>query len=423
MTDNSGTIVEKRLFDVWGALLKVQNGAGTDLGTLTVLDRGYTGHEHLQSVGIINMNGRLYDPKMHRFMQPDNFIQDPSNTQNYNRYGYVLNNPLKYTDPSGEYAEIGFLAAVGIGAAIAALSYTMTALLADVPFSVGGLLKSTFIGAASAAVTFGIGTAASSIFSTPAMGFWQGAYQGAVVGSITGAGGSVVNKVFTGESITLKAILGGVVTGGIVGGAVGGIQGGLRAESLDSEFWSGKKWQEIKIGYGTKNLFSSKVNFSDTRWDIDQQMNIAQTNQNFDFDCTHACKLSVDSYYNVSGQKSNNLKWLNRANTLDANGVGGIKNVRLMGMYEGTGYSTNPLGNGYFQSYSARVSLPWMSNEMSQNRIIQIGWKPDGTLGHASLVTRLRYLSDFSRYRIDIMNPNSGGTTELRSFSKIHQIF
>lgn len=48
------------------------------------------------------MNGRLYNAKLHRFLQPDNYVQDPSNTQNYNRYGYVLNNPLKYTDPSGE---------------------------------------------------------------------------------------------------------------------------------------------------------------------------------------------------------------------------------------------------------------------------------------------------------------------------------
>ena len=47
------------------------------------------------------MNGRLYDPKLHRFLQTDNYVQDPGNTQNYNRYGYVLNNPLKYTDPSG----------------------------------------------------------------------------------------------------------------------------------------------------------------------------------------------------------------------------------------------------------------------------------------------------------------------------------
>ena len=49
------------------------------------------------------MNGRLYDPKLHRFLQPDNYVQDPFNTQNYNRYGYCINNPLKYSDPDGEF--------------------------------------------------------------------------------------------------------------------------------------------------------------------------------------------------------------------------------------------------------------------------------------------------------------------------------
>ena len=59
----------------------------------------------MQSVGLIHMNGRLYDPKLHRFLQTDNYVQDPGNTQNYNSYGYVLNNPLKYTDPSGWLTE------------------------------------------------------------------------------------------------------------------------------------------------------------------------------------------------------------------------------------------------------------------------------------------------------------------------------
>lgn len=101
ISDETGQIVEKRLFDAWGNVL-VQDEAGNTLSGLTILDRGYTGHEHLQNIGLIHMNGRLYDAKLHRFLQPDNYVQDPTNTQNYNRYGYVLNNPLKYIDPSGE---------------------------------------------------------------------------------------------------------------------------------------------------------------------------------------------------------------------------------------------------------------------------------------------------------------------------------
>ncbi|GGA67192.1 hypothetical protein GCM10008015_04910 [Flavobacterium palustre] len=103
ISNEAGAIVEKRHFDAWGSIVRVQDGAGNTLNDLTILDRGYTGHEHLQSVNLIHMNGRLYDPKLHRFLQPDNNIQDPLNTQNFNRYGYVLNNPLKYTDPSGEF--------------------------------------------------------------------------------------------------------------------------------------------------------------------------------------------------------------------------------------------------------------------------------------------------------------------------------
>lgn len=101
ITNDNGSVIEKRLFDAWGAIIKVQDGAGNPLNGLTVLDRGYTGHEHLQSVGLINMNARLYDPLIHRFLQIDNYIQDPGNTQNYNQYGYVLNNPLLNTDITG----------------------------------------------------------------------------------------------------------------------------------------------------------------------------------------------------------------------------------------------------------------------------------------------------------------------------------
>jgi RHS repeat-associated protein len=65
------------------------------------LYRGYTGHEQLDQFGLgapglINMNGRLYDPALGRVLSADNYVQDPFNSQNYNRYSYVLNNPMAY---------------------------------------------------------------------------------------------------------------------------------------------------------------------------------------------------------------------------------------------------------------------------------------------------------------------------------------
>ena len=64
-----------------------------------LFDRGYTGHEHLDEFSLINMNGRVYDPLLGRFVSPDNYIQAPDYTQNFNRYSYCFNNPLVYTDP------------------------------------------------------------------------------------------------------------------------------------------------------------------------------------------------------------------------------------------------------------------------------------------------------------------------------------
>jgi RHS repeat-associated protein len=69
------------------------------------LKRGYTGHAHIYEFNLINRNARLYDPTVGRFLAVDNFVGDPALTQSYNRFSYCLNNPLKFTDPSGERAE------------------------------------------------------------------------------------------------------------------------------------------------------------------------------------------------------------------------------------------------------------------------------------------------------------------------------
>jgi len=61
------------------------------------------GNGHHYIFGLINMNGRVYDPQLARFLSPDPQLQAPGNALNYNRYTYCMNNPLKYTDPSGEF--------------------------------------------------------------------------------------------------------------------------------------------------------------------------------------------------------------------------------------------------------------------------------------------------------------------------------
>lgn len=63
--------------------------------------RGFTGHEHLDRTGFIHMNGRVYDPQLGRFLSPDPVVQSPGFSQSWNRYSYVMNSPLSYTDPSG----------------------------------------------------------------------------------------------------------------------------------------------------------------------------------------------------------------------------------------------------------------------------------------------------------------------------------
>ena len=55
----------------------------------------------LGDMGLIHMNGRVQDPITGRFLSPDPNIPDPGFTQSYNRYAYVNNNPLRYTDSSG----------------------------------------------------------------------------------------------------------------------------------------------------------------------------------------------------------------------------------------------------------------------------------------------------------------------------------
>ncbi|BFO65986.1 RHS repeat domain-containing protein [Chryseobacterium sp. KCF3-3] len=165
ISDEAGNKLEQRHFDAWGNLTHLQIGNGqiiTDVNKIQeivnagglLLERGYTSHEHFMEVGIIHMNGRLYDPLLRRFLNADENIQDAYNTQSYNKYGYVMNNPLMFNDPNGEYA----LPAAMLVAFAAAIVTSITGdYIMNRPVNIGSLYQSVTLAAMTSYLTFGVG--------------------------------------------------------------------------------------------------------------------------------------------------------------------------------------------------------------------------------------------------------------------------
>ncbi len=107
ITNAAGAIAEQLGYDAWG---KRRNAAGTDAACGTIssaASRGFTGHEMIDGLCLINMNARIYDPDLGRFMAADTHVTDPLNLQDWNAYTYVNNNPLSFTDPTGHDITVG----------------------------------------------------------------------------------------------------------------------------------------------------------------------------------------------------------------------------------------------------------------------------------------------------------------------------
>jgi RHS repeat-associated protein len=105
VADEAGNVLQRLSYDAWG---RRRNTDGSDdswasLGTIANNqdNSGYTGHEQLDQLGLVHMNARLYDPITGRHTSADPTVPDPANGQAFNRYSYVLNNALSFTDPTG----------------------------------------------------------------------------------------------------------------------------------------------------------------------------------------------------------------------------------------------------------------------------------------------------------------------------------
>lgn len=208
ISESDGAVKERLSFDAWGRRRTLTYGMS---GWLVVYDdatsaethRGFTGHEMLDSMGLVHMNGRVYDPLTGRFLSPDPFVQSPDNLQNLNRYGYVLNNPLSYTDPSGFFFK-----------------------------SIGKFFKKHWKTIAAVAVG-----AFTGFVAAPAL-FGSFGALAAVQGAAFGFGSAFSGTLLAGGSV------GDALRAGLKGGAIGGVSAGA-AEMVGAGFSAGGRFAEF----------------------------------------------------------------------------------------------------------------------------------------------------------------------------------
>lgn len=223
LVDQNQQIVEEYDYDPWGRRRNPATWTASGSVIPSITSRGYTEHEHLDDFTLINMNARLYDPVIGRMLSPDNFVQDGTSTQNYNRYSYALNNPLVYSDPDGNLIFLPII--IMLGAALG----TMQGLEAGVSRGAKGwgLAGYALAGAA-------IGTASSYVgTSVGALGF-VGA--GALGGAIHGGGMNLLYGQNVAQGFFTGAISGGLgsAVGAGIGGGLGSLFGGATSAGVNT---------------------------------------------------------------------------------------------------------------------------------------------------------------------------------------------
>ena len=181
------------------------------------------------------MNGRIYDPTLGRFLQADPHIQAPNNSQSYNRYSYVLNNPLSYTDPSGYFFKSLFKK---LNKALGNFAPVFGLALMFVPGMQAFAAQSIWH---AAAVGFGIG------------GVSTGSLKGALIGAFTGAafhkigshfsdlGGDNLRAAIGNSSNKIYNFGGNLLTSGQVTQQIAAhaVVGGIAAELAGGKFGHG----------------------------------------------------------------------------------------------------------------------------------------------------------------------------------------
>ena len=234
VTDVSGEVVQRMSFDAWGRRREENWQPSTDNAIAaydtSITRRGFTNHEMIDTVGLVHMNGRVYDPTLGRFLSADPHVQAPHNFQNWNRYSYVLNKPLSYTDPTGFFfkklfrsignAINGFFKTIG-----SALKVALRSSLVRAVIQVAGCIATNIYGCAAiaASMTLAAGGSVLDALKTAAFAFAQmQTFQ--VVGTLVRGAHTLVQASVHGVvSGAINLARGGNFLQGFAGGFIGKI--------------------------------------------------------------------------------------------------------------------------------------------------------------------------------------------------------
>ncbi len=239
VTKADGNILQQFIYDPWGKQYTVYTDTISMMNfTSEATSKGYTGHEMVNDFDVIHMGGRTYNPVLGRFMQADPHIQFAGNLQSYNRYSYVMNIPMKYTDPSG-YFLVGIFKKYWRQIAAIAISFYMG------PWAAGYFNSAVVGGAVTGFVAGGVATGSLR-------GAVSGAIAGAVFGGISELASSMSHGNFVdmavnekwelldtlheygGNFLTNTQIAGVIGSHAIAGGVIADLQGG----KFGHGFWS-----------------------------------------------------------------------------------------------------------------------------------------------------------------------------------------
>ena len=193
VTDASGAVLERLSFGAFGERRVAQGTTAWQDSALALSSsetrRGFTDHEQLDDFGLVHMNGRVYDPHLGRFLSPDPFVQSPLSSQGYNRYTYVNNNPLSFTDPSGYFFKSLFRKVKNLVKKVFKSKVVRIAAAAAFAYWGGGLGAEFLLGSGEIAATlqFSITKGAIGGFGAGLIAS-GGDIKSALVGGLTGAG-------------------------------------------------------------------------------------------------------------------------------------------------------------------------------------------------------------------------------------------